>query len=105
MREYGFSAKFSDFFGSPPIPFQIAFRSSQVSNELTKEYRNRKYRIGIDCTGGPDIHLPFFTQTAEEPNFAGIRELQERKGIGNKYCKSLRTNGIRVKKKSSGSED
>ena len=103
MQEYGFSAKFSD---SETLLFliQIAFRSSRVSNELTKEYRNRKYRIGIVCTGG-GIYLPFFTQTAEEPNFAGIRELQERKGIGNKYCKSLRTNGIRVKKKSSGSED
>ena len=31
-------------------------------------------------------------------DFAGIRELQERKNIGNKCCKSLRTNGICVKK-------
>lgn len=32
-------------------------------------------------------------------DFAGIKELQERKDIGNKCCKSLRTNGICVKKK------
>ncbi len=31
-------------------------------------------------------------------NFAGIRELQERKEIGNKSCKFLRTNGIYIKK-------
>ena len=23
--------------------------------------------LGLDCTGGPDIPFPFFTQSAEEP--------------------------------------
>ena len=102
MQEYGFSAKFSDFFGNPPIPYSDCFP------KLSSFKRTYK---GIQEPEIPDrdcLHRGVFIchfLTAEEPNFAGIRELQERKGIGNKYCKSLRTNGIRVKKKSSGSEE
>ena len=69
MREYGFSAKLSDFFSETLLfLIQIVFRSSRVSNGLKKEYRSRRYRIVIACTGDPDIYLPFFTQTAEEPH-------------------------------------
>ena len=105
MQEYGFSAKFSDFFGNPPIPYSDCFpKLSSFKRTYTRNTGAGDTGSGLTAQGG-GIYLPFFTQTAEEPNFAGIRELQERKGIGNKYCKSLRTNGIRVKKKSSGSED
>lgn len=104
MQEYGFSAKFSDFFGNPPIPYSDWFPKLSSFKRTYKGIQEPEIP-DRDCLHRGGIYLPFFTQTAEEPNFAGIRELQERKGIGNKYCKSLRTNGIRVKKKSSGSED
>ena len=104
MQEYGFSAKFSDFFGTPPIPYSDCFpKLSSFKRTYTRNTGAGDTGSGLTAQGVRIFTCHFLT--AEEPNFAGIRELQERKGIGNKYCKSLRTNGIRVKKKSSGSED
>ena len=48
---------------------QTGSRSCQVSSGITGSKAATYAGSGLDCTGVPDISLPFFTQNAEEPNF------------------------------------
>ena len=42
MREYGFSAKFSDFFGNPPIPYSDCFPKLSSFKRTYKGIQERK---------------------------------------------------------------
>ena len=69
MQEYGFSAKFSDFFGNPPIPYSDCFpKLSSFKRTYTRNTGAGDTGSGLTAQGGADIYLPFFIQTAEEPH-------------------------------------
>ena len=58
MQEYGFSAKLSDFFRKPSYSlFRLLSEALEFQTNLHKEYRSRRHRIGIVCTGVFTCHF------------------------------------------------
>ena len=61
MQEYGFSAKFSDFFGNPPIPYSDCFpKLSSFKRTYTRNTGAGDTGSGLTAQGGGRIFTCHF---------------------------------------------